>query len=674
MNSRVYDSIKEQLQKILQEKYNTTVELVWSKPPSSDLGDISFPLFNVAKETSRSPQDIGQELIGSFSKTNIVEKIELKGGFLNLFLNRSEFTKSILLEIISSETYGKSDARKNERIIVEHTSANPISPLHIGNIRNSILGDVIGRMYKFLGAAVNFRYYVNDLGRQIGPVIIGYFLLKNEKIEPDSKVDIWIGKIYALMNTFYEIFIVKKDIEKLAIKPMTKKSYYGIDEADIEYYESELNKVSEDQQQKERIIKQLHKLNRVQNSLKEKLPQLYRNLKDLLDSKTEDLEEITNSYLASYFEGQDELIKKKFREVTESTMSGHSETLKLYNIQHDDFDWESEVAWSGEVDKILSQLDANGFLRHDGKALLIKNDLIASQLGFKEKNNIKHEIPDLILVNSEGVALYPCRDIAYHLNKLEKFDANYCINVIGKDQQLAQLSVRTALYGLEEKEKADSILHYDYEIVTLEGEKMAGREFEYVTCDELLELAKIEVDEILESRNYSPETKKEIASKVSISSIRYSILKIDPQKAVDIIVKKAVDPNENSGPFLQYSYARALNILEKAPEKDIDADNIIKSAKNINFTIKNDAEWKIINLMEELPHVISRALELLKPDTIANYAFSLASAFHKFYDACPVLQAEDKESLETRIAIVHSFAKSLESLFEVMGIDTLEKM
>ena len=152
MNSRIYDSIKKQLNEILQKKYNIKTDLVWSKPHSSDLGDLSFPLFNVAKEISQSPHDIGQEILNSFSKNDIIDKIELKGGFLNLFLNQNEFAKSTLLDIISAEVYGKSDTRKNERIIVEHTSANPISPLHIGNIRNSILGDVIGRLYKFLGA------------------------------------------------------------------------------------------------------------------------------------------------------------------------------------------------------------------------------------------------------------------------------------------------------------------------------------------------------------------------------------------------------------------------------------------------------------------------------------------------------------------------------------------
>lgn len=674
MYSRIYDSIKNQLQEILKDKHDITTELVWSKPHSSNLGDLSFPLFNVAKETSLTPQDIGKELIENFPMMSIIDRFELKGGFLNLFINQNEFAKIILSEIISLDKYGKSNLKEKKRIIVEHTSANPISPLHIGNIRNSILGDVIGRLYRFLGAKVNFRYYVNDLGRQIAPVIIGYFLLNNDGIKPDTKIDIWIGKIYALMNTFLEIYQIKSEFESLSLIPDIESSSYELSEAEIEYYQAKLDTSSVDQQQKERILKQLLKLLRVQNSLKEKLSELYLQLKNLLVLNVEDLDDLANKYLVGYLAGEDKEMVDKFRKVTQNTLSGHTETLNLYNIYHDDFDWESEVSWGGEVGKILAQLDKKEFLRHDGQALLLENDKIASQLGFKEKYNINYEIPDLILVNSEGIALYPCRDIAYHLHKLEKFNANYCINVIGKDQQLAQLSVRTALYGLGEHEKADKILHYDYEIVTLVEGRMAGREFEYVTCDELFIMAKNEIETILENRDYSTEIKEDIAKKVSISSIRYSILKIDPQKIVTFDAKKAVDPNENTGPFLQYSYARALNILQKAPKKGIDADSIIQSVKQINFDIRKEVEWKMISLMEELPFVLKRALTQLKPDTVANYAFSLASVFHKFYDACPVLLAKDKDSLDTRIAIVYSFTKCLESLFEVMGIDTLEKM
>ena len=280
----------------------------------------------------------------------------------------------------------------------------------------------------------------------------------------------------------------------------------------------------------------------------------------------------------------------------------------------------------------------------------------------------------MIIVNSEGITLYVCRDIVYHLHKLDKFNATYCYNVISKQQQLAQQGVKLALYALDKEEIADKIEHYDYEYVSLVGRKMAGREFEYVTPDEIYELTKQEIYEILSSREYQQNQMDEIAQKVSASSVKYHILKMDPQKTIKFDVKKAADPNENSAPFLQYSYARALNILMKASEKDIDVENIIENFEDLKLQIETDEEWNLIKIIEDLPSVLIRSLETLKPDSIANFTYSLASAFHKFYDSCPVLIAQDESILKTRILIVYSTIKCLKSLFEVMGIDILEKM
>ncbi|MCG3226780.1 MAG: arginine--tRNA ligase, partial [Candidatus Heimdallarchaeota archaeon] len=353
---------------------------------------------------------------------------------------------------------------------------------------------------------------------------------------------------------------------------------------------------------------------------------------------------------------------------------GHIETLNLFNIFHDDFDWESDVAWSGEVEIILDKLDKKKFLIHDGKARLLDNDNIASNLGFKEKYDIKYELPPSIIVNSEGITLYPCRDIAYHLHKLEKFNASYCYNVISKEQQYPQLTVKLALYGLGEPDVADKIEHFDYENVNLVGRKMAGREFEYVTPDEVYDLVKDEVKILLEERDYSEEERKNIAEKVATSSVKYFILRMDPKKIVVFDVKKAVNLNENTGPFLQYSYARALNIIKKAKENDIDVQSIFSSAEQINLEIEKEVEWEIIKMMEELPYILVKAAESLRPDSVANFTYSLAAAFHKFYDSCPVLKVETDTLRDSRLLIVYSFLKCLESLFEVIGIDYLEKM
>ena len=674
MISRSYDEIKHLIESFLKKEFSIKSDLIWSKPPSIELGDISFPLFNIAKELKISPSELGEKIIAEINFPNIIEKVNLQGGFLNLAFNRSIFVTQVLQTILEQTKYGKSASLSSERIIVEHTSSNPTGPLHIGNFRGSVLGDVLGRLFSFLGAVINIRYYVNDLGRQIAPLVIGYFLLKEAKIEIEGKGDLWLGKVYASMNTFLEIQQLKKKLDMLGWKSQEGVSLYSLDDSDLQTIPDFLDSLPQTNKEKNNTSKWFTKLARVQSSLVERIPKTYKKLHKLTFSEIENLESMTNQYVKNYQEGEDKSVVEKFREVTKMALVGHVETLNLFEIYHDDFDWESDVAWSGEVQTMLAELEDKKYLRHDGKARLLINDTIAEELGYKTKYTINYEIPDTIIINSEGITLYPCRDIVYHLHKLEKFNASLCYNVIAKMQQLPQLSVRLALYGLNRTDTADRIHHFDYEYVSLIGRKMAGREFDYVTPDELFVLAQAEIKTIIEERNYSEEEQQNIANKIAASSIKYHILKMDPQKSVAFDVKKAVDPNENSGSFLQYSYARALSILSRSSKHGIDVHKILESTERGNLIIEKQAEWELVKLMEELPSILIKAAKSLRPDSVANFSYLLASAFHKFYDACPVLKAKNSELIKSRVKIIFSIIKCLESLFEVMGIEALEKM
>ena len=192
MISRPYDEIKLLIENYLKKEFSTKSDLIWSKPPSVELGDISFPLFNIAKELKIKPEKLSEKIIAEISFPDIVEKVNLQGGFLNLTFNRSIFVTQVLQTILEQTKYGQNSSLSSERIIVEHTSSNPTGPLHIGNFRGSVLGDVLGRLFSFLGAAVNVRYYVNDLGRQIAPLVIGYFLLKEAKYKIEKLHDVAI--------------------------------------------------------------------------------------------------------------------------------------------------------------------------------------------------------------------------------------------------------------------------------------------------------------------------------------------------------------------------------------------------------------------------------------------------------------------------------------------------
>ncbi len=666
---------------LIKKLYNIDQSVIFTKPPSIEHGDISFPLFSIAKKLDIHTEKIGLAIKKELETYSMIKDVNVSGGFLNIFFDKEFFSKLVLSNIFSQVQYGSSELLSKDRVIVEHTSSNPNGPLHIGNFRGSVIGDVIARIYRTLGASVNVRYYVNDLGRQIAPTVVGYRLLKKEGIKPDCKIDLWIGKIYATMNTLLEIYEIKKkllylfkDNESFSDYPFDDLSPYEMSEKEKDYYIKNITLLNLDEDEKDKIIFSLNKFYNVQSSLKDKIFDLYSNLLSLVTNEVKDLSNLAKYYVEAYLKGDDKDVVNSFRELTELALSGHVETLHSFGIYHDDFDRESDIAWSGEIEIILDKLEEKGWLRHDGKARLLKNDEIATALRYKEKYNINYKIPDLILVNSNGVPLYPCRDIAYHLHKLEKFSANKCINVIGKQQQALQLGVKLALYALNKSSIADKIYHFDYEYVTLVGRKMAGRELEYVTPDELYDKTREEVMKLLEDKNYSKKKKEEIANKVAIASVKFSILKIDPQKAVVFDVKKAVDINENSGPFLQYSFTRALNIIEKIKDKGFELEENIKELDKYILSVTKKEEWQLIKTMEELPSVYERAIKNKRPDIITNFAFDFAKNFNKFYDNCPVIAAKTEIEKKTRLLIVQAAIKCFESLFEVMGIDKLDKM
>ncbi|MHA1686954.1 MAG: arginine--tRNA ligase [Candidatus Heimdallarchaeaceae archaeon] len=673
MVSLITESIKNLLIQAIKKEFSLSLsEIVLKKPTKDAFGDLSFPMFSIAKELKLTFDKIAEKLNSYLSKHPLIEKTEVKGGFLNLFFNREEYARQLLSSILKGNYFENMKVFKNERIIIEHTSSNPNGPLHIGNFRGSVIGDVLARIFRELGAAVNVRYYVNDLGKQIAPLVIGYELLKDLDIKPDCKIDLWIGKIYATMNTLLEIQQMKLKLEKKYDNWKIESSNYEISEVELSDFQ---DLVSTNQNVKEFQVDldRLRKLFNVQNSLKRKIPDIYITLRDEIIKKKIDLSDEARYHVQCYQEACDDVVVKKFREVTENTLKGHIETLQRFRIFHDAFDWESDIAWSGEVTKILEKLEEGKWLRHDGKARLLQNDLIASKLGYKSKHKIKYEIPETILVNSDGITLYPCRDIAYHLHKLEKFSANRCYNIIGKQQQLPQLAVRLALYALGLKELAESIIHVDYEYVTLIGRKMAGRELEYVTPDELFNLATQEILKVMEDRNYPEEEKEKIAQKVATSSIKYFILKTDRQKAVAFDVKKAINPDENTGPFLQYSYARAYNILTKGKEEGINVEEYISNIERAALSVTS-GEWTLILTLDDYMGTLLHAANSLRPEVVANYAFQLASVFHKFYDTCPVLKAETEEKRATRILLVSAYTKIFDNLFEVLGVEKLEKM
>ncbi|MEM2118643.1 MAG: arginine--tRNA ligase, partial [Candidatus Bathyarchaeia archaeon] len=559
-------------------------------------------------------------------------------GYINFHV---DFAKLAAATFESAETldaeYGFVKTSSPQKIIVEHTSANPIHPIHIGTARNPMLGDTIARLLKARGHIVYRHYYVDDVGRQTSVVAYGYAKLGKPK--PEGKPDHFLGRIYTITSCLVEINRLKKELERA--------------------------KAVNAEEETAKITKELDEWMSIAAELQEKHPQLFRKLLDEI-SLDGDPENAVNSLNKAYEEGEPEA-KKLVREVSELCFDGFKQTLNRIGVSYDSWDWESSFVTSGRVAEVLKKLEKLPFVSPTSGVLEFDAESAARSLGLKAKLGLKeeHEIPSLTLARSDGTTLYTTRDIAYHLWKFER--AEKVINVIGMEQNLAQLQLKLALYALGFEKYADNLVHFAYNLVSLPGYKMSSRRGHYITFDEVMdEAVKRAYEEVSKcSPQLSEEEKRSIAEFVGIGAVRYALVAVDPAKPVVFTWERVLNFERNSAPYIQYTHARACSIIRKSERKP---------EKPATELLKSEAEHDIILALASFPDAFIEAAEYLKPSLIAEYANLLADRFNSFYNALPVIKAETPELSNARLALVNSVRIVLRNALNLIGVTAPEKM
>jgi arginyl-tRNA synthetase len=555
--------------------------------------------------------------------------------------------------------------------MVEHTSANPNGPIHIGNFRGSIIGDVYARLLKAVGAEVITNFYVDDLGHQIPVVVIGYELLKKHGIKQPKnvKIDHYLGQIYGITHTCYDIQKMKQDLLRNYGIALGGNEYWLEKKELINLTKSE-KAISKEKYQE--FKKQFDFLLSVQTDIYKRFKNLYDNIKKLLIQDNIDLPKEIPNLNRKYME-QNKAAVKKVRTTTEDVLRGQKEELALLGIEHDFFDWEADFEWSGEVADALVKLEKNGFLIKDGKARLFDANKAADLKGAREYLNLKpnYEIPKGILVTSEGDSLYLLRDIPYSIKKSDFYKTTKVYNVIGKPQELTQRHLNLALRAIGREDVANKQWHLNYEYMELKGAltRMSARRLQYITPLDLYEQTKAAVfDNFLDQRNYPQKEKDEIAHVVAVGAIKYSIIAVGIMRKMSFNPSEVVSLNNNTSPFVQYAYARSQNILAKAQYKKPPSDD--ESFKSLG----NDEEWNLILELLKLPSILESAVKQIKPELICNYLFDLANTFNRFYDEHRVLDAESKELIKARIALTYATGQVLSSGLTLLGIESTKRM
>jgi len=548
---------KQEIIKVLK-KETGQKEINLEIPPNPELGDYAFPCFSLAKIFKKNPSEIAEELAKKIQLSGVINKIEVKGPYLNFFVNKESLSSNVLKGIIGNKNYGSLNLGKGKKILVEHTSINPNASPHVGRARNALIGDSIVKILKFQGYNVETHYFINDVGKQIAMLILG--AKGKGKVGFDDLL-----KIYVKIN----------------------------------------KKVEENPELEKKVFELLNKL-----------------------------------------EKNDKVVKNKFKKIVEICVKGQTKILSDLNIKYDKFDYESDYLWSKKTDEILKKLEKTKKLFTDEEGRKVLN-----QEGF----NLAMKNSVLVLTRADGTSLYPLRDLAYHIDK-KKGDN---ILILGEDQKLYHQQITAALSLL--KFKAPRAVHYSF--VLLQEGKMSTRKGNLVLLEDFMKEALDKAKKEIKKRHGN--VKEENAKKIAYGAIKYAILKVSAEKNVTFNWEQALNFEGDSGPYLQYAYARICSILRKYGKK-------VNEKADFSL-LKEKEEIELIKLLGNFPNVVKDATEQLKSHLISSYVYNLSSSFSLFYNACPVLKAEEKVK-KARLVLIECVKRVLASGLQLLGIDVLEKM
>ena len=590
---KINSVLKSELSKYLKLKYNLDYNDFEIQQTRKDFeGDLTIVIFPLLKYIKQNPVNLGKEL-GVFILNNSVHVtgFNVIQGFLNLTI--SSFYYLEFLNNCLNDDYGFTRINKNSSLyLVEYSSPNTNKPLHLGHIRNILLGYSMSKILEASGKRVNKTQIINDRGIHICKSIVAWLKYGDNKSPTDSneKGDFFVGKYYILFDKIY-----KKEVSELIKSGLAKK--------EAEQNSSIFLEAKELLKKWEAGDKEVINIWKLMNGwVYEGFNKTYNDLGVDFDSL--------------YYESETYLIGKEIIK--------HGLEKQIFYKKNDGSVW---------IDLSDQGLDEKLLLRSDGTSVYMTQDLGTAYKRYKDNPEMK------------GLIYTVGNEQDYHFNVLFKI--------------LKKLGFKWA----------ENLFHLSYGMVDLPSGKMKSREGTVVDADELIlemtnnasklskELGKLD--------GLSSNDKKVLNETIGLGALKYYILKVDPKKRILFDPNDSIDFNGNTGPFIQYTYARIQSLLTKS--------NYKKSKINNQLEI-NDKEKQLLKLLTIFPEIIKSAADNLNPALIANYTYELVKNFNSYYQTTTILKINDEELKEFRLTLSYKVASIIKSSMKLLGINVPEKM
>ena len=572
-------------------------------------GNITLVVFPFVKLARKAPAQIATE-IGEWLVANqssivnreIVNRFNAVQGFLNLVIDDTFWVKQ--LEAIEAEAnYGRQPDR-NQLMMVEYSSPNTNKPLHLGHVRNNLLGYSIAQIQEANGWKVVKTNIVNDRGIHICKSMLAWLKYGNGETPESSgkKGDHLIGDYYVRFDQEY-----RKEVKALVETGM-----------------------SEDEAKREAPL------------MKEAQAMLLK------------------------WEQGDKEVRALWARMNEWVYAGFDETYKMMGVSFDKIYYESNTYLEGKKEVERGLQEGLFYRREDGS---VWANLTGD--GLDEK----------LLLRSDGTSVYMTQDIGTAKLRYQDYPIDKMVYVVGNEQEY-HFKVLSLLLDKLGFPFGKELVHFSYGMVELPNGKMKSREGTVVDADDLMEQMILDAKEISKDKvntlpDITPEEADNIARVVGLGALKYFILKVDPRKNMLFNPEESIDFNGNTGPFIQYTYARIQSVLRKSgllidSQMAIDADHYTQN--KINVLELNDKEVALIQRLTDYPNAVKQAGDEFSPAVLCNYAFALAQEFNSFYHDYSILNEADEQKKNLRLLLSAEVAKVLKHSMSLLGIEMPNRM
>lgn len=587
------NSLETAIKKGFKEIYDVAVDSVEFQATNKDFeGDITVVIFAFLRYVKGNPVEIGSKL-GAYLKENVqeVNDFNVVKGFLNLVIS-DEFFLNSFNEIYATPNFGFVTPNPAEKaVMVEYSSPNTNKPLHLGHIRNNLLGYSVAEIMKASGKKVYKTQIINDRGIHICKSMLAWQRFGNGATPESSglKGDKLVGNYYVAFDKAY-----KEEIAQLIAAGKTEEE------------------------------------------AKKQAPILLEAQEMLLK-----------------WEAGDEAVVSLWKTMNAWVYAGFEQTYKELGVDFDKNYYESITYLLGK-DVVADGLKKGVFYKKEDGSVWI--DLTAD--GLDEK----------IVLRSDGTAVYMTQDIGTAIERFKDFDLSELVYTVGNEQDY-HFKVLFLILKKLGFEWADNLYHLSYGMVDLPSGKMKSREGTVVDADDLMlemvDTARNISQELGKLEGYSQPDKEVLYKIIGMGALKYYILKVDPKKRILFDPEESVDFNGNTGPFIQYTYARIQSIIRKA---DFDF------SKAITTIDLHEKERELIKQIQQFPEIIQNAAKNHSPAILANYTYDLVKEYNSLYQSLPILGSENEKEKILRTQLSAKVGEIIKAAFKLLGIEVPERM